>query len=368
MGEEFAFALERTVTVMVIACPHALGLAVPLVVAVSTALAAGHGLLIRNCTAFETARNLGAVIFDKTGTLTEGRFGVTDTLLFANPMIEAELLEYAAAVEAHSEHPIAQGIVAAVETPPPVDNFKAIPGKGAEGLVHGRDIKVVSPGYLEEHDLLADDTRIDSLSAQGKTVVFVVVDGAVKGAIALADIVRPESKEAIATLRKMGIQTMMLTGDNRKVAQWVSEEVGLDEYFAEVLPREKSAKVKEVQARGLTVAMTGDGVNDAPALAQADVGIAIGAGTDVAVETADIVLVRSNPKDVAAIVKLSHSTYRKMVQNLWWAAGYNLLAIPVAAGVLYGFGILLGPAAGAALMSLSTVIVAVNARYLKLER
>jgi len=368
IGEDLAFALERTVTVMVIACPHALGLAVPLVVAVSTALAAGNGLLIRDRTAFEAARNLKAIIFDKTGTLTEGRFGVTDTLLFSNPMTETELLEYAAAVEAHSEHPIAQGIVAAVEMPPPVDNFRAIPGKGAEGRVNGRDIKVVSPGYLKEHHLVVDEGRINALSAQGKTVVFVVIDGGVKGAIALADIVRPESKEAIATLKQMGIRTMMLTGDNRKVAQWVSEEVGLDEYFAEVLPQEKSAKVKEVQARGLTVAMIGDGVNDAPALAQADVGIAIGAGTDVAVETADIVLVRSNPKDVAAIVKLSHATYRKMVQNLWWAAGYNIIAIPVAGGVLYGLGILPGPAAGAALMSLSTVIVAINARYLKLER
>ncbi|GMQ81126.1 MAG: heavy metal translocating P-type ATPase [Rhodothermia bacterium] len=368
MEKDFAFAIERTVTVMVIACPHALGLAVPLVVAVSTALAAGNGLLIRDRTAFEGARKLKAIIFDKTGTLTEGRFGITDTLLFSDSTTEAELLEYAAAVEAHSEHPIAQGVVAAVETPRPVDNFKAIPGKGAEGLVDGKDVKVVSPGYLNEHNLVIDDARIDTLSSQGKTVVFVVIDGEVKGAIALADIVRPESKKAIATLKKMGIQTMMLTGDNRQVAQWVSEEVGLDEYFAEVLPHEKSAKVKEVQARGLIVAMTGDGVNDAPALAQADVGIAIGAGTDVAVETADIVLVRSNPKDVAAILKLSRATYQKMIQNLWWAAGYNIVAIPVAAGVLYGLGIVLGPAGGAALMSLSTIIVAINARYLRLER
>ena len=367
-GMDFAFALERTVTVMVIACPHALGLAVPLVVAVSTALAAGHGLLIRDRTAFEAARNLKAIIFDKTGTLTEGRFGVTDTLLFSNPISEAELLQYAAAVEAHSEHPIAQGVVAAVERPEPVEDFQAIPGKGAEGRVDGKDVKVVSPGYLKEHNLAVSDPRIDALSAQGKTVVFVVIDGVVQGALALADIIRPESKEAIATLKGMGIKTMMLTGDNRKVAQWVAKEIGLDEVFAEVLPHQKSEKVKEVQARGLSVAMTGDGVNDAPALAQADVGIAIGAGTDVAVETADIVLVRSNPKDVAAILRLSRATYRKMIQNLWWAAGYNILAIPVAAGVLYKFGILLGPAAGAALMSLSTVIVAINARTLKVER
>lgn len=368
MGQDFAFALERAVTVMVIACPHALGLAVPLVVAVSTALAAGNGLLIRDRTAFEGARNLNAILFDKTGTLTEGRFGVTDTLVWTDAMTEAELLRYAAAVEAHSEHPIARGLVAAVERPRPVENFKAIPGQGAEGLVDGKKVQVVSPGYLKEHDLTVQEERIGPLSEQGKTVVFVLIEGAVQGAIALADVVRPESKEAIAMLKQMGIRTMMLTGDHRAVARWVAEEIGLDEYFAEVLPHEKSAKVKEVQARGLTVAMTGDGVNDAPALAQADVGIAIGAGTDVAVETADIVLVRSNPKDVAAIVKLSRSTYRKMVQNLWWAAGYNIVAIPVAAGVFYGFGILLGPAAGAALMSLSTVIVALNARYLKLER
>jgi P-type Cu2+ transporter len=367
-GQDFAFALERTVTVMVIACPHALGLAVPLVVAVSTSLAAGNGLLIRDRTAFEAARKLNAIIFDKTGTLTEGRFGITDTLVFTPSLTSDELLQYAAAVEAHSEHPIAQGIVTAVERPRDVSEFRAIPGKGAEGQVDGRHVKVVSPGYLRENGLTVDDGRIDRLSSQGKTVVFVLLDGEVSGAVALADIIRPESKKAIATLKSLGIRTMMLTGDNRQVAQWVAEEIGLDEVFAEVLPHEKSEKVKEVQSRGMTVAMTGDGVNDAPALAQADVGIAIGAGTDVAVETADIVLVRSNPEDVAAILRLSKATYRKMIQNLWWAAGYNILAIPLAAGVLYSAGILLGPAAGAALMSVSTVIVAVNARLLRVER
>ena len=368
MQKDFAFALERTVTVMVIACPHALGLAVPLVVAVSTALAAGNGLLIRDRTAFEAARNLKAIVFDKTGTLTEGQFGITDTILFSASTSTTELLGYAAAVEAHSEHPIAQGIVRAGGTPREVENFKAIPGKGAEGTVDGKSVKVVSPGYLRANNLVVDDDRIEELSEQGKTVVFVVIDGEVHGAIALADVIRPESKAAIAELKAMGIKTMMLTGDNQKVARWVANEVGLDEYFAEVLPHEKSAKIKEIQARGLTVAMTGDGVNDAPALAQADVGIAIGAGTDVAVETADIILVRSSPTDVATILKLSRATYRKMIQNLWWAAGYNILAIPLAAGVLSGFGILLGPAAGAALMSLSTVIVAVNARNLRLDR
>ncbi|NOZ68577.1 MAG: copper-translocating P-type ATPase, partial [Deferribacteres bacterium] len=368
MNRDFAFALERTVTVMVIACPHALGLAVPLVVAVSTALSASNGLLIRNRSAFEKARNIQAIIFDKTGTLTEGRFGVTDTVVFKDGTDERELIKYAASVEAHSEHPIAKGIVASSPETYPVEGFRAIPGKGAEGRVNGRDIKVVSPGYLRENNIRAEDERIERLASQGKTVVFVMIDGDLKGAVALADIIRPESKEAISLLRGMGIQCMMLTGDNRQVAAWVAGELQLDDYFAEVLPHEKSAKVKEVQARNLVVAMTGDGVNDAPALAQADVGIAIGAGTDVAVETADIILVRSNPLDAVAILGLARATYKKMIQNLAWATGYNAFAIPLAAGVLYKAGILLTPAMGAVLMSLSTVIVAINARFLKVEK
>lgn len=365
--KDFAFALERTVTVMVIACPHALGLAVPLVVAVSTALSASNGLLIRDRAAFEKARNIQAIIFDKTGTLTEGKFGVTDSIIFDKDMNGEELLKYAASVEAHSEHPIAKGIVSSARGTFPVQNFRAITGKGAEGNVNGRNIKVVSPGYLKEQNIRIDDERIQELSSQGKTVVFVLVEGVLKGALALADIVRPESKEAISMLKDMGIKCMMLTGDNKQVAKWVSEEIGLDEYFAEVLPDDKSAKVKEVQSRGLIVAMTGDGVNDAPALAQADVGIAIGAGTDVAVETADIILVRSNPLDAVAILGLSRATYRKMVQNLLWATGYNVVAIPLAAGVLYP-AILLGPALGAVFMSLSTIIVAINAKLLKVGR
>ena len=368
MGRDFAFAIERMVTVMVIACPHALGLAVPLVVAVSTALAARNGLLIRDRTAFENARNLQAIIFDKTGTLTEGRFGITDTLVFDDNLDEDGLLRIAAAVEARSEHPIAQAIAVAVERPPAVEGFAAIPGKGAEGTVEGRAVKVVSPGYVRAQGLAIDDPRFEALSGQGKTVVFVMIDGVLAGAIALADVIRPESKEAIAALKAMGIRTMMLTGDNKKVAAWVAAEIGLDEVFAEVLPQQKAEKVREVQARGLSVAMTGDGVNDAPALAQANVGIAVGAGTDVDIETADVILVRSNPLDVTAVVKLSRSTYRKMIQNLWWAAGYHIIAIPLAAGVLYSSGILLGPAMGAVLMSASTVVVAINARFLKLER
>ncbi|HEY4932409.1 MAG TPA: copper-translocating P-type ATPase [Terriglobales bacterium] len=367
MGKNFAFAIERTVTVMVIACPHALGLAVPLVVAVSTALAAKNGLLIRNRVSFEGARKLQAIIFDKTGTLTEGRFGVTDTLVLAQDIDEETLRKYAASVDANSEHPIAKAIAAASEQKLPVENFKSIPGKGAEGRVEGKEVKVVSPGFLREQNIGFTDQRVEPLQAQGKTVVFVIVDGKVKGAMALADIVRPEAKQAIAALKALNIRCMMLTGDNKATAKWVSDQIGLDEYFAEVLPQDKAAKVKEVQSRGVLVAMTGDGVNDAPALAQADLGIAIGAGSDVAVETADVILVRSNPLDVVAILKLSRATYRKMVQNLLWATGYNVVAIPLAAGVLYSWGVLLTPALGAVLMSASTVIVAVNARLLRLK-
>lgn len=368
MSKDLAFALERTVTVMVITCPHALGLAVPLVVAVSTALSAKNGLLIRNRIAFEKARNIQAIIFDKTGTLTEGKFGVTDTIIFADDIAEKDLLKYAASVEANSEHPIAKGIVSSSGETFPVKEFKAIPGKGAEGKVNGKEVKVVSPGYLKEKKISLTEERIGKIASQGKTIVFVIIDGKLKGAIALADIIRPESKKAISLLKKMGIQCMMLTGDNKQVAKWVSDEIGLDEYFAEVLPQEKSEKVKEVQSRGLTVAMTGDGVNDAPALVQADVGIAIGAGTDVAVESADIILVRSNPLDAVAIIGLARATYKKMIQNLAWATGYNAFAIPLAAGVLYKAGILLTPAMGAALMALSTVVVAINARFLKVVK
>ncbi len=367
-NRDFAFALERTVTVLVITCPHALGLAIPLVVAVSTSLSAQNGLLIRNRTAFEMAKNIQAVIFDKTGTLTEGKFGVTDIVILAKDLSEEELLKYAASVESSSEHPIAQGIAAKVDKTFPVTEFKAIPGKGAEGMVNDLNVKIVSPGYLEENNLVIENGRVDYLFEQGKTVVYVILNDQVSGALALADIIRPESKDAISKLKEMGIKSMMLTGDNKQVAKWVADEIGLDDFFAEVLPDKKSAKVKEVQSRGLTVAMTGDGVNDAPALAQADVGIAIGAGTDVAVETADIVLVNSSPLDVVAIIGLSKATYRKMVQNLAWATGYNVFAIPIAAGALIGYGILLSPAIGGALMSLSTIIVAINARFLRFEK
>ncbi len=370
VGESSTFALARTVTVMVIACPHALGLAIPLVVAISTALGASSGLLIRNRDAFESARDIDTVIFDKTGTLTLGEFGVTDAVGYGG-MTEDEVLELASAIENRSEHPIAAGIVRSAQekglSVPPADDFSAIPGKGAQGVVSGKKIAVVSPNYLGESGKQTPDAdRFERLSAEGKTVVFVLADEQVVGMLALADIIRPESADAIAQLKEMGVEPIMLTGDNAKVAAWVADELGIERFFAEVLPQDKAAKVKEVQAQGRVVAMTGDGVNDAPALAQADVGIAIGAGTDVAVETADVILIRSNPEDVANVIALSKATYRKMQQNLAWATGYNLVAMPLAAGVLYGYGIVLSPAFGAALMSLSTVVVALNAKLLRL--
>jgi len=365
--KDFVFALSRMVTVMVITCPHALGLAIPLVVSVSTSVSAKSGLLIKNRDGFEQARNVQAILFDKTGTLTRGEFGVADIISLNGKMDDREILKYAASVESHSEHPIARGIVSSAEETFSVEDFKSIAGKGAQGKVEGRDIKTVSPGYLKENGIEVNDERIRKLSSQGKTVIYVLIDGELTGAIALADIIREESREAIAELKEMGIRCMMITGDNKQVAGWVAGEIGLDEYFAEVLPGEKAEKVKEVQSRGLVVAMTGDGVNDAPALAQADVGIAIGAGTDVAVATADVILVRSNPRDVVSIIKLSKATYRKMLQNLGWATGYNVVAIPLAAGVAYSAGVLLDPAVGAALMALSTIIVAINASFLKVN-
>lgn len=367
-SRDSAFAMERAVTVMVISCPHALGLAVPLVVAVSTSLAAKSGLLIRDRQAFERAKDLQAVVFDKTGTLTEGRFGVTDILSFSG-MDEADVLRRTASLESISEHPIAAGIANSAKEKGieliPVQNFKAIPGKGVEGFLQGKKLLVVSPGYLRENRIDIKDERVEKLAQQGKTVVFLIEDGWPLGAIALADIIRKESREAVERLKSMGIKCMMLTGDNRFVAKWVAEELGLDDFFAEVLPHEKAEAIKKVQKDNV-VAMVGDGVNDAPALVQANVGIAIGAGTDVAVESADIVLVRNDPRDVVYIIGLSRKTYSKMFQNLLWATGYNAFAIPLAAGILYGYGILLSPALGAIFMSASTVIVAINARLLKM--
>ena len=372
LGKGLAFALERMVTVMVTTCPHALGLAIPLVVSVSTALLAQNGLLLRNRTAFEQARNLQAVVFDKTGTLTMGSFGVTDIVPLNETSTPEEILRLAGAVEAQSEHPIALGIVRSAQersiTLPQITQFLALPGIGAQATVEGHKVMVVRPSYVVEHELVGSSAQIDTLTSQAKTVVYALVDGVVQGAVALADTVRPESRDAVTALHQMGIKCIMLTGDSRAAAQWVAQDLGLDDFFAEVLPGEKAAKIQEVQKRGLTVAMVGDGVNDAPALAQADVGIAIGTGTDVAIETADIILVRNDPRDVVAVVRLSRATYRKMLQNLVWATGYNVVAIPLAAGVLARVGFIMSPAVGAIFMSLSTIIVAINARLLKAPR
>ena len=338
---------------MVISCPHALGLAVPLVVAVSTSLAAGAGLLIRDRQAFEAARDLDVVIFDKTGTLTEGRFGVTATVPLAD-LPEDAVLAHAAALEAMSEHPIAQGIVdEARRRGLAVPACRELPGPARPGG-RGRRRRAggsacVSPGALEEQGIAVDDDRLRASWTRGETVVYLVEGDRPLAAFALADVVRPEAREAVTELRSMGYRCMMLTGDSRTVAAAVAADLALDDYYAEVLPHEKAARVREVQ-RQSRVAMVGDGVNDAPALVQADVGIAIGAGTDVAVESADIVLVRSDPRDVANLLRLSKRTYRKMAQNLLWATGYNVVAIPLAAGVLYGAGIVLTPAIGAVLM------------------
>lgn len=368
LGYSFDVAIERMVTVMIIACPHALGLASPLVVAVSTAISARKGLLIRNRANFENARNLNAVVFDKTGTLTKGEFGVTN-IIPNEGYSEEEIIRLAASIEQNSEHPIATGIVKTTEEKGislgKVTDFESITGKGIQGKVDGKKINVVSPGYVNSNNLKFDQRLFNEMSEEGKTVVFVLLEDELIGMIALADMIRDTAKEAITTLKEKGVHPIMLTGDNEKVANWVAKQLGIEEVYAEVLPDDKANQVKEIQAKGWKVAMTGDGVNDAPALATADLGIAIGAGTDVAMETADVVLVRSNPNDVVTLMDLSRKTYRKMVQNLWWASGYNILAIPLAAGVLAPIGIILSPAVGAVLMSLSTIIVAINARLLK---
>ncbi len=368
LGYSFDVAIERMVTVMVITCPHALGLAAPLVVAVSTSISAKQGLLIRNRADFEGARNLNAVVFDKTGTLTKGEFGVTD-IIASDSYSEEQVLQLAAAIEQNSEHPIATGIVQSAKdrnlTIGKVTDFESITGKGIQGQVDGMKINAVSPGYIKGENLSYDEHVFNTLSEEGKTVVFVLADDKLAGMIALADMVRDTAKQAVAALKEKGIHSIMLTGDNQKVANWVAAQLGIEEVYAEVLPDDKANQIKKIKDKGWRVAMTGDGVNDAPALATADLGIAIGAGTDVAMETADVVLVKSNPNDVVALIDLSKKTYRKMVQNLWWATGYNIFAIPLAAGVLAPWGIIVSPAVGAVFMSLSTVIVAINAKLLK---
>lgn len=365
VGKELAFAMERMVTVIVICCPHALGLAVPLVVARSTAISAQSGLLIKNRTAFENSRKITTLVFDKTGTLTLGEFKVVRFESFNENFDRNQVLTWAAALEQNSEHPIATGITQKAKelklTLPAINEFKALTGKGIMAIIDGKSVKVVSPGYLKENNLQASIAT----STQAETVVYVLQDEQVVGVIALADEIRKESPEAIKTLHANGIKTLLLTGDNKEVAKQVSDSLGMDGFIAEVLPHQKLEKIKELQAKGEFVAMTGDGVNDAPALAQANIGIAVGSGSDIAAETAGIVLVNSNPKDVVNLILFGKATYRKMIQNLAWATGYNVIALPLAAGVLYNFGVMLSPAMGAVLMSVSTVVVAINARMLK---
>ena len=367
-GQTLAFAMERMVTVIVICCPHALGLAVPLVVAKSTALSAKHGLLIKNRTAFENSRKITTIVFDKTGTLTVGKFEVSKIVLLDKELDEKELIRLASALEQKSEHPIATGILQKARelklAIPPAENFKAITGQGVEATVEGKKLSVVSPGYLTANKIQPPDgfTANDT-----ETVVFVLIDQKLAGYIALSDEIRPESAEAIKTLKDENIKSILLTGDNNKVAASVSRTLGMDSFIAEVLPHQKLEKIKELQTRGEFVAMTGDGVNDAPALAQADIGIAVGSGSDIAAETAGIVLVNSNPKDIVNLILFGKATYRKMVQNLVWATGYNIIALPLAAGVLYNQGIVLSPASGAVLMTVSTVVVAINASLLKVK-
>ena len=366
IGREFDYSLERMVTVMIISCPHALGLAVPLVVAISTAVSAKKGLLIRNRTAFENARKITTIIFDKTGTLTKGEFGVTRFESVNSEVENEEVLALAAALESNSEHPIAGGILKKAKElglkAGKAENFQNITGQGITASLNGKKVSVVSPGYLKEKDIEMPE---GNFSDESETVVFVVEENRLIGFIALADEIHEDSFEAVKVLKNKGIKVIMATGDNETVAKAVSKRLELDGYYAEVLPEDKQKIIKELQEKGAFVAMTGDGVNDAPALAQANVGIAVGSGTDVAAETADIILVNSNPKDIASLILFGEATYNKMMQNLWWAAGYNIVAVPLAAGVLAPIGIVLSPAIGAVLMSLSTVIVAVNAQLLK---
>jgi len=369
--------IERVATVLVIACPHALGLAIPLVVAITTAIGASNGILVRDRLALEKMRLVDIVLFDKTGTLTEGRFGVVALSTTAG-LSEDEALSLAAAVEGDSEHTIARGIRTSAEerhlTLPAVSGFEAIQGRGAKAYTTSHQLYVGGPRLLEMLDIRLPETleRFERLASEkGQSVVHLVragLDGSqpeVAASIALADVIRPESREAVRKLHDLGVQVAMLTGDSRAVAKAVADELGIDSYFAEVLPENKDAKIIELKSQGRRVAMVGDGVNDAPALTRADVGIAIGSGTDVAVESAGIILVRSNPLDVVKIISLSRASYRKMIQNLVWAAGYNVVALPLAAGVLAPVGILLSPAVGAVLMSLSTIIVAINAQLLR---
>lgn len=368
-GFSLAFAIERAVTVMVITCPHALGLAIPLVVAKSTAIAAGSGVLIRRRQAFEAVKDVDTVVFDKTGTLTKGVFEVTEFVLLRSNDGDG-LLELVASVESRSEHPIAQaivryassrGVTARAES---VSSFNSIPGKGVRGLVNGHEVLVVGENYLREAGIPVPAVAAE-LGARGATVVYAIVDGELAAVVGLSDVIRPEAVEAVEELKRMGVSVVMITGDSEAAASWVARELRIEEYYARVLPHQKAEAVRRLRGEGRRVAMVGDGVNDAPALVAADVGIAIGAGTDVAIESADIILAGDDPRGVPRVVKLARATYRKMVQNLGWATGYNSVAIPLAAGVLAPAGFIMPPAVGAILMSISTVIVAINAQLLR---
>lgn len=374
LGASIDFSIIRVVTVLVIACPHALGLAVPLVVAISTTLGARNGLLVRDRRGLEEARHLNTVIFDKTGTLTLGEFRVVE-MAVADSTSEDDALKIAAGVESESEHPIARGIVKTAEDRkldvPAPDGFRALTGKGVAASVGGAEYHMGGPALLKEEDAQVPDalrTAAEAAAKRGQAAIYLLRDGKALALFAVADAIREEAREAINALHERGLDVAMLTGDAQAVADAVAKELGIDTVFAQVLPEDKASKVKELQAQGKKVAMVGDGVNDAPALATADIGIAIGAGTDVAVEAGHIVLVRSDPRDIPRIITLSAATYRKMLQNLWWAAGYNIVAIPLAAGVLASWGVLLTPAVGAVLMSASTVVVAINAQLLKRVR
>ncbi|MEE8357912.1 MAG: copper-translocating P-type ATPase [Candidatus Hydrothermarchaeales archaeon] len=364
------FALTLAITVVVIACPHALGLAIPTVTSISTTLGAKNGMLVKDANALEQAKNIDIIVFDKTGTLTKGEFGVTD-IINVGDWSETELLATVAAIESNSEHVIGRGIVAkakeeTTETKK-AEKFEAIPGKGAKAIVDGLEIFVGNNALMRDIGIGFMDLQEEvlKLSSQGKTVIFVATKEKHLGVIALADIIREESREAVRALKGMGVEVAMLTGDNRETAEYVAGELGLDTFFAEVLPEQKSNKVKQLQAQGKKVAMVGDGINDAPALVQAEIGIAIGTGTDVAVESADVVLVKNDPRDVVKLIKLSRATMRKMKQNLVWATGYNAVAIPVAAGLLFPWGIVLKPEWAALIMAASSIIVVTNAVLLK---
>jgi len=370
-ADDPAFAVERLVTVLVIACPHALGLAIPLVIAISTTLGARSGLLVRDRRGLEEARNLSTVVFDKTGTLTLGEHRVVD-IATVEGVAPDDALRLAAAVERDSEHPVARALVASAEeralSIPPSSEFEYLPGRGVRATVNGRALATGGPNLLAELNVTPDAALRaagDRVAARGQGAIYLVENRQALALFAVADAIRPESPEAIRRLHAKGVEVVMLTGDARPVAEAVASQLGIDTVFAQVLPEQKADRIKELQAQGKRVAMVGDGVNDAPALVTADVGVAIGAGTDVAVEAGDIVLVRNDPRDVPRIIALSRASYRKMIQNLWWAAGYNIVAIPLAAGLLAPWGVVLSPAVGAVLMSASTVIVAINAQLLR---